>query len=657
MMMMMFMLLLQQQIHMAPRPVASWTTTTAKTTAKTTLSRLWHPSSAGHSHRVRGLLPSFCPDNQNNAAPHLFTFAGGNNDEDNEDEDNDDENERRLQQQHHQLLRMDVVASSGLTPGELALILDTLQTVLEEETGMVPSCSSLSSTSSLSSSSSSSSSSDSDSDNDGNEVRCRRSHIPGATGRVLLVHVNLDSDSLETVRAATAEKLDVHVVGVGVGGGGQQVGHGHGLLTQPVLLKLRNNNNNNINDDDDDSGNDDDITTTTLLANLIRQEVKDYGLRDPIGQGKTTTPTMAARAQQRQRQWQTYPTLQIELDGAYVADMASAEGGGDDDTGDIGYDIGYDNDVAQRMRWDTSSILVFDGLVDDDLRRRLLQAVVLGNNDNDNERQQQGGGGRWNDVEDGPDPRRWERGGLIDIPEDDDAEDGSSTTPRPLSSWGLQPEAIEELCCREGVKDDAIEEMETILAMDLFPHFDVCRLPEAVFGCGVVSPLTANAPTASGEQFSYHIDGDPALTPPSPWTDVYGRYPNRTPGRPRFMSLLVYLNDEWDGPAWGAPTRFLDVLTGTHVDVEVRPGRCVLMDQDVSHTVVPPHGETAGWNRPRYSLVWKLLLHPKENSKNETNEANEQHTQTNAQDMKDLSNGREWDDPILFGSALKLTSQ
>jgi hypothetical protein len=33
------------------------------------------------------------------------------------------------------------------------------------------------------------------------------------------------------------------------------------------------------------------------------------------------------------------------------------------------------------------------------------------------------------------------------------------------------------------------------------------------------------------------------------------------------------------------------------------------MDQDVTHTVVAPN-EIAG-AQPRYSLVWKLILHPK----------------------------------------------
>ena len=44
------------------------------------------------------------------------------------------------------------------------------------------------------------------------------------------------------------------------------------------------------------------------------------------------------------------------------------------------------------------------------------------------------------------------------------------------------------------------------------------------------------------------------------------------------------------------------------LEVAPAPGRVVLMDQDISHSVSAPH-EAAG-SRPRYSLVLKLVLHP-----------------------------------------------
>ena len=94
----------------------------------------------------------------------------------------------------------------------------------------------------------------------------------------------------------------------------------------------------------------------------------------------------------------------------------------------------------------------------------------------------------------------------------------------------------------------------------------------------------------------------------APWTDVFGRYYNRSMGKPRFVSCLLYLNEEWSDDL-GAPTQFYDPPTGETYQVYPRPGRCVIMDQDVTHTVIAPN-EVAG-KQPRYSLVWKLILHPK----------------------------------------------
>jgi len=229
------------------------------------------------------------------------------------------------------------------------------------------------------------------------------------------------------------------------------------------------------------------------------------------------------------------------------------------------------------------------------------------------------------------------RGGLQDIPDDEINEEEIHSE----GCWGLPTEAIEELCS-EADTPQAIREFESILS-DLFQHYVVTRLPEAVYG-PCVSPLTANAPVATEDPdlYGYHIDGDPFQTPPSPWTDVYGRYPNRSRGKPRFVSCIVYLNAEWKEDEWGATTKFYDPPTDTSCEVGVKPGRCVILDQDLGHTVTLPTPEAG--NRPRYSLVWKLILHPK----------------TEHQDMNDLSVikageiaiDRSWPEPILFGSAL-----
>ena len=132
----------------------------------------------------------------------------------------------------------------------------------------------------------------------------------------------------------------------------------------------------------------------------------------------------------------------------------------------------------------------------------------------------------------------------------------------------------------------------------------VSALPEAALG-DAVGPIAANAPV-HGDEYGWHIDADPMLLPPGPFTDFFGRAPNRAPGCPRFVSALVYPVPDWQ-PDWGAPTEFLDPPTGETIAIEPRPGRVVFLDQDVSHRVCAP--TDAAGSRPRYSLVLKLVLH------------------------------------------------
>jgi hypothetical protein len=309
-----------------------------------------------------------------------------------------------------------------------------------------------------------------------------------------------------------------------------------------------------------------------LVEALIRTEIDQYSLSERI-EGSSFT----------ERVIDFTPADVVHVDGAMVT-----------------------NPLNGVESWDTSSLLVFDNLVSKDLRRRLLD-VVLGDES-------------WDDITDGPNPNRWVIG-LMDIPE-------GGSCKQEYGGYGLSDEALEEICFEE---HDAIQEFESILA-SLFPQYVLSRMPEAVLG-GSVTPLNANAPI-HGHQFDYHIDADPYFAPPSPWTDVYGRYTNRSKGKARFMSCLVYLNDEWNYDEWGAPTRCLDVATDIPYDVQPKPGRVMLMDQDITHTVVAP--EAAAGKRPRYSLVWKLVLHPK----------------TLNQDMTDLSGPHKgWPEPKLIGSA------
>ena len=131
-------------------------------------------------------------------------------------------------------------------------------------------------------------------------------------------------------------------------------------------------------------------------------------------------------------------------------------------------------------------------------------------------------------------------------------------------------------------------------------------------------------------KFRYHIDGDPMtlLHPKSAFAEAYGgNYANRAPMgyaknknekariKPRFISLLVYLNDEWD-PEWGGETKFLDEDSQIGLLVAAKPGRVVLFDSDVKHsacaTTMPPRDdESNNKNKKRFSLVMKLIALPK----------------------------------------------
>mmetsp|Transcript_6466 Transcript_6466/g.14043 ORF Transcript_6466/g.14043 Transcript_6466/m.14043 type:complete len:533 (+) Transcript_6466:63-1661(+) len=385
---------------------------------------------------------------------------------------------------------------------------------------------------------------------------CRPVSIPGSLGRVLSIHV-------EGLPEAFQVENDEFLM--------QLLGHfkecvSKVSLTQPVLVAIQS------------SGDNID------LESLIEKEVTDYGLRDGL---EESSP---AKAPEMEKTF--IPSIKIELDGAMIEDV----------------------DFPGKLLFDTSSILVFDNLLDETLRKRLLN-VVKGYPENFEI-------DKWNDSEYGPDPSRWTRGGLVDV-----IDEGSEMNAP--SCWGLSDEAINDICFGP---HPAILEFESKLTK-LFHEFIVSRLPEAVLGA-CVSPLTANAPT-HGDSFHYHIDADPLQVPASPWSDIFGVYPNRSRGKPRFVSCLIYLNDEWDGEKWGAPTEFLDPPTGVTYRVLPRPGRCVIMDQDVSHTVVAPN-DKAGL-RPRYSLVWKLILHPR----------------GVGQDMTDIACGRGdvWPESVFIGSA------
>jgi hypothetical protein len=78
----------------------------------------------------------------------------------------------------------------------------------------------------------------------------------------------------------------------------------------------------------------------------------------------------------------------------------------------------------------------------------------------------------------------------------------------------------------------------------------------------------------------------------------------QTPGKPRLVSVLVYLNSSWP-LNFGAETTFLDPASDTGITVRPRPGRLIIMDQDIMHRV---NAAAPAANHPRYSLVWKLIV-------------------------------------------------
>ena len=156
-------------------------------------------------------------------------------------------------------------------------------------------------------------------------------------------------------------------------------------------------------------------------------------------------------------------------------------------------------------RWDKSSLLVLDDLVDEELRSSLLALLH---------------GPGW-DPESGADPGHWCRGSFSDTLEQDGT--GGADNVRG-TGLGLSEEALEDLCAEppEGAVPAPIVELQTRVAAVLeeanVGGVEVCRMPASCLG-DCVTPLAANAPLASDgdECFGWHIDADPYLLPPSPW--------------------------------------------------------------------------------------------------------------------------------------------
>jgi hypothetical protein len=120
--------------------------------------------------------------------------------------------------------------------------------------------------------------------------------------------------------------------------------------------------------------------------------------------------------------------------------------------------------------------------------------------------------------------------------------------------------------------------------------------------------VLANAPSPGESQYGYHVDAEPATLADCEFVNSFGRFVNRSPGKPRLVSLLMYTNSSWDHTLDNGETLFVDDGSACGVLVAPKPGRVVLMDSDVRHRVQAPK---ASANKPRYSVVLKLAFLPR----------------------------------------------
>ena len=261
-----------------------------------------------------------------------------------------------------------------------------------------------------------------------------------------------------------------------------------------------------------------------------------YALDTPVA----TRPTSWARAR--------VSVLNVELDGAEV-----------------------------DGRFDVSSVVAIDGIVDDALRGDLLE--LLGGGE---EPHPDLGAGRLHRHDHGRCRTRRLR--------------PSRRGARSLCADEPPPAAIVELQSR----------LAKLIAAANAEPVVVARQPEAALG-GEVPPLAGNAPCAAdaADAYSWHVDADHCSCRrrrgPTLW-----EYPNRAPGKPRFVSALS--TSTLRGRPSGARRRASSTAApATCSRCPWRPG-VVLLDMDVSHSVTAP--TAAAGERARYSLVCKLVLHP-----------------------------------------------
>jgi hypothetical protein len=296
--------------------------------------------------------------------------------------------------------------------------------------------------------------------------------------------------------------------------------------------------------------------------------------------------------------------------------------------------------AAAGARVSYGHIVVLDDFVDEDTRRQLRRFLTADDGAGGGAAAHAGGAATQLPCD------RWERRTA-------DLAGGAPT-------WGVRQHVLEALAAG---RPGAVLEVQTRLCR-LYPEYDIAHMPSDAIQGGEATERAAKRPrggaagappgpshatqapaadctaflanaAAYGDSFRYHVDADPTSFPPGPWLDAFGDYFNGEPSRPLLVSLLLYLDDAWERD-WAADTLFLDGDTDTGVFVRPKPGRAVLMDQDVVHRVSPPSAAAGG--RPRLSLVWKLVMLPREG----------------AQAAHCCLARPEWGDPLSFGSAARV---
>lgn len=233
-------------------------------------------------------------------------------------------------------------------------------------------------------------------------------------------------------------------------------------------------------------------------------------------------------------------------------------------------------------------ILVLDDVVDDDLRARLLGLLHAPGHD----------------PASSPDPNFWFT-----------ESDGRFT---------LKPESLVTLCAQppEGPTPPPIADLQRrimALVAGANPSGGIlARVPYSASGNASrpIVPCGFFVSTGTAADSRVAKDLDPRTLKPSAWTDAFGNYANRSPGRPRFVTALVALDDSTDQAYAGMETAFRVAWGGRSTkkkkrkpriqDVPRSPGRLVLYDSDVARGV----RKTIRTVTPRYTLALNLVLHP-----------------------------------------------